>query len=271
MDARAIGVFDSGLGGLTAVRQLMDQLPGERIVYFGDTSRVPYGTRSRETIVKYVRQDIHFLLEQDIKAIVIACNTADTTARTLVMDDYDIPIFGVVEPAARRAAQVTRSGKIGLIGTPATIRTGAYEEIIAAQNPAAHLKAAACPLFVPLVENGRFRRGDPVAELVTAEYLAPLRDWGCDTLVLGCTHYPLLWDVIGDCMGPSVQLINSGREAAAAVAEGLARADLLAPLGGPGGCRYYVSDTPDGFSQLASIFLERDVSAQVEQIDIEKY
>jgi glutamate racemase len=271
MDARAIGVFDSGLGGLTAVRQLQDQLPGEKIIYFGDTSRVPYGTRTRDTIVKYVRQDIHFLLAQDIKAIVIACNTADTTARKQVMGEYDLPIFGVVEPAAKKAARVTRNGKIGLIGTQATIRSGVYGEIIAAENPAAQLMQTACPLLVPLVENGRFRPGDRVAELVIAEYLQPLKDWGCDTLVLGCTHYPLLWDIIGDYMGPDVRLINSGREAAKAVAEGLRQADLLAAPGQTGGCRYFVSDAPDGFSQLASLFLERDVTAQVEQIDIETY
>ena len=271
MDARAIGVFDSGLGGLTAVRQLMDQLPGEDIIYFGDTARVPYGTRTRDTILKYVRQDIRFLLSRDIKAIVIACNTADTTARRQIMREYDLPVFGVVEPAARRAAALTRNGRIGLIGTAATIRTGVYGEIIAEKNPSAELKQAACPLFVPMVENGRFRRGDPLAELVTSEYLAPLKQWGCDTLLLGCTHYPLLWDVISDYMGPGVQLINSGREAARAVVENLREADLLAPSGHIGTCRYFVSEAAEEFSQTASIFLERDVTAGVEQIDIETW
>lgn len=271
MDPRPIGVFDSGLGGLTAVRQLMDQLPGEDIIYFGDTARVPYGTRAQETIVKYVRQDIRFLLSQDIKAIVIACNTADTAARRLVTAEYDLPIFGVVEPAARQAVRWTRNGRIGLIGTAATIRSGAYGRIIARQDPAAQLRQVACPLYVPMVEGGRFRPGDRVAELVTQEYLEPLKQWGCDTLVLGCTHYPLLWDVIGAYMGPEVRLINSGREAAKDVAEGLGQAGLLAPPGRTGTCRYYVSEAAEDFSQLASTFLERDVAAQVEQIDIEKY
>ena len=271
MDSRPIGVFDSGLGGLTAVRQLMDQLPEENIIYFGDTARVPYGTRTRQTILKYVRQDVHFLLSRDIKALVIACNTADTTTRQQVMQEYDLPVFGVVEPAAREAARQTRNGRIGLIGTPATIRSGVYAGIIAADNPAAELRQTACPLFVPLVENGRFRSGDPVAELVTAEYLAPLKAWGCDTLVLGCTHYPLLRDVIQNYMGPDVRLINSGREAARSVVDGLRQAGLLAPAGRRGTCRYFVSEAPEEFSQLASAFLERDVTEQVEEIDIETW
>ncbi len=216
MDDRPIGVFDSGLGGLTTVRELCRLLPEEDIVYFGDTGRVPYGSRSRETIVKYARQDVAFLRTFDLKTIVIACGTVSTTALDVLAAENPIPVLGVVAPAARAAARATRSGSIGLIGTQASIRSGAYERLIRAENPAARVLAQPCPLFVPLVENGRFRPGDVVIETVAAEYLAPLKEAGVDTLVLGCTHYPLLEKVIGAYMGPEVRLINSGAEGARA-------------------------------------------------------
>ena len=200
MDDRPIGVFDSGLGGLTTVRELCRLLPEEDIVYFGDTGRVPYGSRSRETIVKYARQDVAFLRTFDLKTIVIACGTVSTTALDVLAAENPIPVLGVVAPAARAAARATRSGSIGLIGTQASIRSGAYERLIRAENPAARVLAQPCPLFVPLVENGRFRPGDVVIETVAAEYLAPLKEAGVDTLVLGCTHYPLLEKVIGAYM-----------------------------------------------------------------------
>ena len=188
MDHRPIGVFDSGLGGLTAVRELRRLLPGEDIIYFGDTGRVPYGSRSREILVRYARQDVAFLRTFDLKAIVVACGTVSTTALEVLVRENDIPVWGVVEPAAQAAAQATRNGRVGLIGTQATIRSGAYERQIAQENPAIQVLTGACPLFVPLVENGRFRPGDIVAETVAAEYLAPMREAGVDTLVLGCTH-----------------------------------------------------------------------------------
>ncbi|MBQ9268067.1 MAG: glutamate racemase [Oscillospiraceae bacterium] len=271
MDKRPIGVFDSGLGGLTAVRQLMEQLPGEDIIFFGDTSRVPYGTRSQETILKYSRQDINFLMQFDIKAIVIACNTADTAAGAVVQREYDLPICGALRPAAAVAARTTKNNRIGVIGTTATIRAGGYEAIIRELRPEAQVKSVACPLLVPLVENHRYQRGDRAVEIITGEYLEPLKDWGCDTLVLGCTHYPLLWDVISAYMGPGVTLINSGREAARALAMTLREADLLSGRDGGGTCRYYVSDAPEGFVEMASLFLQRPVEHQVEQIDIERY
>lgn len=271
MDNRPIGVFDSGLGGLTTVRQLLRQLPEEEIIYFGDTGRVPYGTRSRDTIIKYAKQDMEFLMQFDIKAAIIACNTADAVALPIIGGDYSIPIFGVVKPSANAAVKIAKNNKIGLIGTPATIRSGAYEEIINAAGTRAQVQSVACPLLVPLVENGRFLRGDVVIEKVVAEYLAPLREWGCDTLVLGCTHYPLLWDVIADYMGGGVQLINSGKEAVRAVTDYLGSNDRFTGKRGSGGCSYYVSDSTDNFSQLASILLEQDVSGTVCQIDIEKY
>lgn len=271
MDKRPIGVFDSGLGGLTGMRQLMEQLPGEDIIYFGDTGRVPYGSRSQETILKYTRQDINFLLGFDIKAILIACNTADTVAGARVQREYDLPICGTVRPAAKEAARVTKNNKIGVIGTKATIGAHAYDGIIREYNPGAIVRSEACPLLVPLVENQRIARGDKAAELIVEEYLRPLKEWGCDTLVLGCTHYPLLWDIISDCMGTEVTLINSGREAARALAEKLRRADMLSGNEGNGSCRYYVSDSTEGFSETAELFLQRPVEQLVEQIDIERY
>ena len=271
MDNRPIGVFDSGLGGLTAVRELMALLPDEDIIYFGDTSRVPYGGRSQQTLVKYARQDINFLLQHEIKAIVIACNTADATARRIVQKEYELPIFGVVEPSARLAVQSTRCGKIGLIGTKATVSSGVYEQIIHAEDPSAQVMALACPLLVPLVENGRIHPGDPVIETVVAEYLQPLREWGCDTLVLGCTHYPLLTDVISAYMGPDVRLINSGASAAMIVKERLGAADALAEPGRGGVCRYFVSDSPAGFAETASLFLQREIRDDVTRINIDQY
>lgn len=271
MDTRPIGVFDSGLGGLTAVRQLMDQLPGEDIIYFGDTGRVPYGSRSHETILKYTRQDINFLMQFDIKAIVIACNTADTVSGARVQREYDLPICGALRPAARRAANETRNNKIGIIGTRATVKARGYDAIIREVNPRAQVRSVACPLLVPFVENHRYQVGDKALELVVEEYLRPLKEWGCDTLILGCTHYPLLWDVVRQYMGPEVLLVNSGREAARQLAETLRKADMLSGKEGKGSCKYYVSDSTEGFAEMASLFLQRDVEDLVEQIDIERY
>ncbi len=271
MDRRPIGVFDSGLGGLTAVRELQRLLPGEDIIYFGDTGRVPYGGRSRETIIKYARQDVAFLRTFDLKAIVIACGTVSTTALDVLAAENDIPIWGVVEPAALAAAEATKNGRVGLIGTQATIRSGAYEARIARTDPSIRVLSAACPLFVPLVENGRFRPGDLVAETVAAEYLEPFRSAGVDTLVLGCTHYPLLTDIVAAYMGPGVALVNVGERCAAAVAVRLGELGLLAPADRAGESRYFVSDSVEGFSNLASIFLQRDVAEQVTQVDIWGY
>lgn len=271
MDKRPIGVFDSGLGGLTAVRELSRLLPGEDIIYFGDTGRVPYGGRSRETILRYARQDIAFLRTFDLKAIVIACGTVSANALEPLSQENTIPLLGVVQPAVHAAVAATKNKKIGLIGTQASIRSGAYERMISALDPAIEVTAAACPLLVPLVENGRFRPGDIVAETVTAEYLAPIRAVGVDTLVLGCTHYPLLRPLISAYMGPGVALIDAGEQCARQVAGLLREQDALAPEDETGTHRYYVSDTVDGFARLASIFLQRDVAADVERVDINAF
>ena len=264
-------MFDSGLGGLTAVRELRRLLPGEDIVYFGDTGRVPYGGRSVQSIIKYARQDVAFLRQFDLKAIVVACGTVSTTALDVLEVENPIPVLGVVGPAAKAAARSTRNVRIGLIGTQASIRSGAYERQIAAENPRARVLARACPLFVPLVENGRFQPGDVVIETVAAEYLAPLKEAGVDTLVLGCTHYPLLERVIAAYMGPSVTLVNVGAESARAVGAMLGEQKALAAREREGQCRCYVSDQAEDFSRLASIFLGWDVEQAVEQVDISQY
>jgi glutamate racemase len=276
LDDRPIGVFDSGLGGLTTVRELCRLLPEEDIVYFGDTGRVPYGSRSRETIVKYARQDVAFLRTFDLKTIVIACGTVSTTALDVLAAENPIPVLGVVAPAARAAARATRSGSIGLIGTQASIRSGAYERLIRAENPAARVLAQPCQdgkltaEQVRQVVEDHFRPGDVVIETVAAEYLAPLKEAGVDTLVLGCTHYPLLEKVIGAYMGPEVRLINSGAEGARAAADCLRERDALAGPG-RGSCRCFVSDRQEDFSRLASTFLGWDVAQAVEQVDISQY
>ena len=271
MDARPIGVFDSGLGGLTAVRELTCLLPGEDIIYFGDTGRVPYGSRSRDTIIQYARQDMAFLRSFDLKAVVIACGTVSSAALEVLEAENPIPVLGVVEPSARAAVQATRNGIIGLIGTQATIRSGAYDRHIHALLPGAQIIDIPCPLLVPLVENGRFRTGDPVVETVVREYLAPIKAAGADTLVLGCTHYPLLEEGLARELGPGVTLIDSGAQGARAIHQTLLERDSLAAPGHIGSCRYFVSDRVDSFSQLASIFLRHDVKGEVSCVDIAQY
>ena len=271
MDNRPIGVFDSGLGGLTAVRELARIMPEEDLVYFGDTGRVPYGGRSRETIIRYARQDVAFLSGFQPKAIVVACGTVSTTALDVLRAEGTVPLFGVVEPAARAAAQCTANGRVGLIGTQATIRSGAYERALATLRPGTEVIARACPLLVPLVENGRYRPGDVVAETVVAEYLAPVREQGVDTLMLGCTHYPLLKPLIARYMGPQVTLVDVGEQCAQWVAGQLSVQGLRSGRTRPGRHRYFISDDTGDFAALASAFLGEDVGAEVEEIDITIY
>ena len=271
LDNRPIGVFDSGLGGLTTVREMAKQLPNESVVYFGDTGRVPYGGRSRDTILRYARQDVAFLRTFDLKAIVIACGTVSSTALAELSAEQEIPVFGVVGPTALRAAQVTRNNKIGLIATKATVRTGAYERLIRHANPMAETVSRACPLFVPLVENGRTQPGDVVIETIVSDYLTPMRDAGVDTLVLGCTHYPLLTEVIQNFMGPEVTLLDSGAEVVRQVRERLQISGHQAEENRRGTYRWFVSDTTDSFVELASRFLGRSVTERVGQVAIERY
>ena len=270
MDNRPVGVFDSGLGGLTAVRKIRSILPSEHIIYFGDTSRVPYGGRSRETLLKYARQDVRFLRSFDIKAIVVACGTVSTTCLPQLKAESDLPVLGVVEPACRRAVAVTQSRHVGLIATAASIRSGAYEQIIHALDPQVQVTARACPLFVPLVENGRTARGDVVIETVAREYLQPMQDIGIDTLILGCTHYPLLMDLIGAIMGPGVTLIDTGEEAAWELKRTLKAENLLADRA-RGTTTLYASDQPEDFGALAGRFLREELREPVLKVDIDRY
>lgn len=271
MNQRPIGVFDSGLGGLTAVRQLRRLMPSENIIYFGDTARVPYGNRGRETLLKYAQQDLRFLGGFDLKAIVIACGTVSTNCLEELQAGSRIPVIGVVEPAVRRAAALSKTRRVGLAATRASVSSGAYERAFHRLDGALEVHSLACPLFVPLVEEGRCRPGDSVIETVAAEYLVPLRERGIDTLVLGCTHYPLLTDVIGRIMGPQVALVDVGAEAARACRDLLAGQDALADRPEGGGASYYTSDRAADFQRLASLFLGEDVAGQVRQIDISQY
>ena len=271
MDKRAIGVFDSGLGGLTAVRRLHALMPQENIIYFGDTGRVPYGTRGRDIITKYARQDVAFLRQYDLKSIIIACNTVSAIALDLLSEENDIPIIGTVEPACRRAMTMTQTGRVGVIGTAATIRSGAYEKYLHKKDGSLDLFTQACPLFVPLVENGRVHRGDVVIETVVKEYLTPLKDAGVDTLILGCTHYPLLMDLIGEIMGSEVTLIDTGEEAAWELKRTLKAKNLLADCAQEGTTTLYASDQPEDFGSMAKHFLQEELTSPVLQVNIDRY
>ena len=267
MDQRPIGIFDSGLGGLTAVREVQRTAPREDIVYFGDTGRVPYGTRGRETIIRYAKQDARFLLSHHVKLLLIACGTISSVAMEEISGMCDIPVLGVLESAAQEAASATKNGKIGVIGTNATISSGSYERLLKKLLPQAEILSEPCPLFVPLVENGRFRPEDRVARLVAEEYLAPITAFGADTLILGCTHYPLLKELISQLTGAT--LVDPGACAARAAAGCLEERGLLNGRGGA--TSYFVSDEIDHFTRLAGYFLDREVTGSVERIAIENY
>ncbi|MBQ7638087.1 MAG: glutamate racemase [Clostridia bacterium] len=266
MREKPIGVFDSGLGGLTVVKEILSHLPNENIIFFGDTGRVPYGGRSKETIIQYVKDDMEFLLSHDVKAVVIACNTADSMAKEEVEKLYNVPVVGVVEPAAKKAAATSKNGRIGVIGTKATVRSGAYVKAISSFSPSAEVFAAACPLLVPLVEEGRFRKGDPVPEIVLREYLEPLKEKNVDTLILGCTHYPLLHDIVSEIM-PDVNIICSGPASTEALIATLERDSLLSRSDNAGRIRYFVSDSPDSFARNGSIFIGREIHGSVSLVN----
>ena len=263
-----IGVFDSGLGGLTTVRELRRLLPGEDIVYFGDTGRVPYGTRGVETIVEYAKQDIAFLLSQNVKYVIAACGTVSSTLPESITDRLPVPYLGVVPSAARAAAAATRTGRIGVIGTPATIHSRSYEKALRALAPQAQITATPCPLFVPLVENGYFGRDNQVTRLVAQDYLKEVKAAGVDTLILGCTHYPLIAPILGDLMGPDVTLIDPGREAARTARTWLEEQGLLRD-GQSGEAHSFVSDSTDSFRQLAGWFLGEYAGGEVRRIRVD--
>ena len=271
MDMRPIGVFDSGLGGLTAVRTLRQILPQEQLIYFGDTARVPYGGRTKETLLKYARQDVRFLRSFDLKAILVACGTVSTNTLGELQAENELPIIGVVEPTCRRAAALTQNKKVGIIATSASIRSGAYEAALRRLDGDIQAFGRACPLFVPLVENGRIHPGDVVIETVAREYLEPLLKEGIDTLILGCTHYPLLFEILSGICGPGVRLVSAGEEAAFQLKRELKARALLQAESHRGSGEFYVSDRPEDFQRLAALFLQEEQALGVRRVDIEQY
>lgn len=249
-----IGVFDSGIGGLTVVSEIMRQLPEEDVVYFGDTARVPYGPKSPKTVQRYSREITSFLEDQGVKCVVVACNTATAHALEAIRADFDLPIIGVIQPGSRAAVRATRSGHVGVIGTHGTIASGAYQRAIREANAGVDVAAAACPLFVPFVEEGWLEH--PATALVAHEYLTPMAERGIDTLVLGCTHYPLLKPIIARAMGPEVALIDSAQETAAEVGRMLTDRGLRNPVHGRRAHhRFIASDAPEQFLGVGQRFL----------------
>ena len=267
MDDRPIGVFDSGLGGLTAMKQLEGLLPHESIVYFGDTGRVPYGTRGREVVRRYAAQDMEFLMGHDVKAVLAACGTVSSTAGD-IGHRLPVPYFDVIGPSAQAALAATHNKKIGVIGTSATIHSDAYRQALLALDDRLEVFSQPCPLFVPLVENAFVSPQDEVTRLVAQRYLGPIREAGVDTLILGCTHYPIISAIIGSVMGRGVTLIDSGKEAALALASALRERDLLGRAEKPRTVSFFVTDEPENFTAVAELFLGHSVLGRVERVTI---
>ncbi len=262
---KAIGVFDSGIGGLTVLKEIIALLPGENILYLGDTARVPYGIRSPGTVTRYSFENTNFLLAQEIKMLVIACNTASAVSLEAVKREFPLPVIGVLEPGARAAVAATKTRTVGVIGTEATIASGAYEKAIKRLAPDIEVHSLACPLFVPLAEEGW--TDNDVAALVAEKYLAPLRGIGIDTLVLGCTHYPLLKGVIGRTVGPDITLIDSATETAKEVADVLEKLRWKRNGTGEGQRKFYVTDSPSRFEKIGKQFLG-DLLFGAEQVKV---
>ena len=271
MDNNApIGVFDSGVGGLTVAREIMRQAPSEKLIYFGDTARLPYGSKSRETILRFVRQIIRFLRTKDIKAIVVACNTASAYTLDIIEKELDIPIVGVVRPGARTAAETTRNGRIGVIATDATINSGMYPQFIRSINPKVRVFGKACPLLVPLVEEGLLH--DFVTEEIASRYLEDLKEKDIDTLILGCTHYPLLRSMMHTLMGEQVRLVNPAYETAREMKMVLQKNGLAAPEESAGDPQheFYVSDGAEKFRRFANSILPYDIQ-ETKVVNIEEF
>jgi glutamate racemase len=266
MNSSPIGIFDSGIGGLTVARAVYERLPHESTVYFGDTARVPYGPKSPETVRRYSLEILEWLLGQGVKAVVVACNTSTAHALDTLQEHSPVPVIGVIEPGARAAAAASPRGPIGVIGTAGTIASNAYARAIHRATEGVLVEQKACPLFVPLVEEGWFEH--PAAELIAREYLEPLRRAGVHALVLGCTHYPLLKPLLQRVMGPEVRLIDSGEETAVAVEQVLCNESLAAPVGAPVSHRFAVSDDEARFRQVGARFIgERLGRAEVVPLD----
>lgn len=266
-----VGVFDSGVGGLTVAREIMRQLPNEKIVYFGDTARVPYGSKSKDTIIRYSRQIVKFLRTKNVKAIVVACNTASALALEDIRHEIDIPVIGVVKPGAKVAVEKTKNKRIGVIATEATISSGLYTEFITELESDITVFGKACPLFCPLVEEGWL--DDPVTEEVARRYLSELQTQDIDTLVLGCTHYPLIRNMVGRIMGEGVTLVNPAYETAVGLGELLEKNNLAAGNEyryASGMYEFYVSDAAQKFKRFANSILPFKIE-DISEIKIENY
>jgi glutamate racemase len=262
MNRAPVGIFDSGIGGLTVARAIYERLPGESTIYFGDTARVPYGPKSPDTVRRYSLEILHWLLSQGVKAVVIACNTSTAHALEALQAESPVPVIGVIEPGAKAAVSASHRGPIGVIGTAGTIASNAYARAIRAASPGAAVEQRACPLFVPLVEEGWFEH--PAAELIAAEYLDPLKRAGVEVMVLGCTHYPLLKPLLQRIMGAGTRLIDSGEATAASVESALRSSGLDAPAASKPYHRFVVSDDEARFRQVGSRFIgERLGKAEV--------
>lgn len=268
-DNRPIGIFDSGLGGLTVMKEILKQLPGEDIVYFGDTGRVPYGTRSRETIKKYALEDAQFLIKNNVKAIIAACGTVSAVAADS-LNALPLPFFEMITPAVLAATKATKTKRIGIIGTPATVESGEHKRRILEIMPDAQIFAAACPLFVPLVEEGITDSENVILLESAKKYLLPLKREGIDTLILGCTHYPILSDVIARVMGSDVELINPGVALSAKLKDYLLNNGMLSD-NCSGSHNFYVSDMTESFQKTAKNLLGEEINAtNAKQVDINK-
>ncbi len=262
MDQRAIGVFDSGLGGLTAAKVLEETLPFENLIYFGDTANMPYGPRERDDLVRLAAWNTEFLLNHDVKAILVACGTVSSNALDVLRERFDVPFFGVIESAAISAAEATESGRVGVIATEASIRSGAYRRAIEALGKGIRVFDKACPSFVPLVESGHFSAKDSLVKSAIEDELRSLKRTGVDTLILGCTHFPLLGEAIAEYMGSDVHLISCGGETALALGEYLHREDMLNPSRDKGSRRWFTSGNTELFSRSAAVFLGHEIVAE---------
>jgi glutamate racemase len=262
---RAIGIFDSGVGGLTVFKEIRRQLPEEELLYLGDTARVPYGTKSPGTVIRYALEAASFLVEQGVKLLVVACNTASSVALPILEERFSLPVVGVIAPGACRAAALTRQRRIGVIGTEGTVKSGAYARAIQGLNPAISVVSAPCPLFVPLAEEGWIEH--PVTRLTAQEYLTPLLKQGIDTLVLGCTHYPILKKTLREVAGADVTLVDSAEETARCVSELLCAHGLVRRTP-PRPPRFFVTDVPDRFERVGSAFLGESLNG-VEQVALD--
>jgi glutamate racemase len=270
MDNRPIGIFDSGLGGLTVFKEIAAQLPGESLIYFGDNGRAPYGTKSSDTVIKYTLQNIRFLLSHDIKMIVIACNTMSAHSYEIVRKSHNLPIIEVIGAGARAAVAETKNKKVGIIATPATVNSCAYEKAISKLDDSIEIYQKACPLFVPLAEEGQEWWESNITYQIAQEYLKPIRETGVDTLVLGCTHYPLLKNTIAKVMGNEVKLVSSAQEVARVVKRAIIDNNIQRDPGCKPEYRYYTSDSVEKFEPLCSIILGKKVDS-AEKVDIERY